>query len=249
MTKTIFLTSSLDCTVKNDDGTKTAQKFTNKNHIQEKFKKYIKNFNNFLYVASVEDNAENNDLYFNLAKQSFNLTMPFKNYYLLDGRTKDKAKELINKADFIFLCGGHVPTQNKFFNNINLAELLKDYNGVICGASAGSMNCAKTVYSAPELEGETLDPNYKKYLNGLGLTNINIIPHFDDIKDTYLDGKHYLNEILLPDSHNHSIIAYSDGTYILIDEKTATIYGKAFLLKNGNIKQISTYKKTLKNFL
>lgn len=249
MSKTIFLTSSLDASFKDENGNKFAQKFTNQNHIQENFKKHIKRFDNFLYVASIENSPENNDIYFNIAKQSFDLTMPFKNYYLLDGRTKDKAKELINKADFIFLCGGHVPTQNKFFNNINLAELLKDYNGVICGASAGSMNCAKVVYSAPELEGEAIDKNYIRYLKGLNLTDINIIPHFDDIKDTYLDGKHYLNEILLPDSFSNPIIAYSDGTYILIKNNIATIYGKAFFIKNGKIKQICSHKKTLKNII
>lgn len=246
MPKTIFLTSSLDLSYEDELGNKFAHKFTKLNKLQENFKKFIKKFDNFLYVASVEDNNENNDYYFNLAKQSFNLTLPFKNYYLLDGRTKHKAKELIEKADFIFLCGGHVPTQNKFFNNINLAELLKTYSGVICGASAGSMNCANTVYSAPELEGEASNKNFKRYLPGLNLTNINIIPHFKDVKNTYLDGKHFLNNILLPDSYNHKIYCYSDGAYILINNNTATIYGTSYLLENGNLKKISTKTHKIK---
>ena len=229
MSKTIFLTSSLDLSFEDELGIKHAHKFTNLNKLQENFKKFIKKFDNFLYVASIENNNENNDFRFELTKQSFNLTMPFKKYYLLDGRTKNKAKELINKADFIFLCGGHVPTQNEFFTKIGLKELLKNYNGVICGSSAGSMNCANIVYAAPELEGEATNPNFERYINGLGLTNINIIPHFDDVKNTYLDGKHFLNDILLTDSFKKEIVAFSDGTYILINNKALTIFGRHLL--------------------
>ena len=245
MSKTIFLTSSLDLSCEDKFNNKVAHKFTSKNKIQENFKKFIKKYENFLYVASIENNYENNDAYFNLAKQSFNLTMPFKNYYLLDGRTKQKTKDLIDKADFIFLCGGHVPTQNKFFNEINLKELLKNYNGVICGASAGSMNCAKIVYSAPELPGEAIDKNFKRYLKGLDLTNINIIPHFNSVKNTCLDGKHFLNEILLPDSFNSPIVAFSDGTYILISNNKSTIFGTAYLIDKGNLSKICRQKKVL----
>ena len=66
MPKTIFLTSSLDLSFEDDNGTKLAHKFTNLNGIQKKFKEHIKNFNNFLYVASIENDNKNNDLYFNL---------------------------------------------------------------------------------------------------------------------------------------------------------------------------------------
>lgn len=245
MSKTIFLTSSLDLSREDENGIKRAHKFTDKNHIQDNFKKHIKKYDNFLYIASIEDDFQNNDEHFERAKQSFNMTIPFKNYFLLDGRTKEKAKKFINMADFIFLCGGHVPTQNKFFAKIKLDELLKNYNGVICGSSAGSMNSAKVVYSAPELDGEAIDPNYKRYLSGLGLTTINIIPHFDDIKNTSLDGKHVLNDILLPDSFKNEIYAYSDGTYIMLNDNIATVFGEAYLIKNGKIKKLCKRKKKL----
>ena len=83
-------------------------------------------------------------------------------------------------------------------------------------------------------------------MNGLGLTKINIMPHFDDVKNEILDGKHFLNEILLPDSFKKPIIAFSDGTYILIKDNTATIFGSAYEIKNGKIKQICKTKKVLK---
>ena len=36
----------------------------------------------------------------------------------------------------------------------------------------------------------------------------------------------------------HEIIALTDGSYILIDEKSNTLYGEAYILKDGKIKQI-----------
>ena len=49
------------------------------------------------------------------------------------------------------------------------------------------MNCADTVYAGPELEGEAIDPLYERWITGLGLTDINIFPHFQSLKDDYLD--------------------------------------------------------------
>jgi len=233
----IFLTSSLDLYDK-VDGIRIPRAFPNENGIIDEFKKCIKKYDNFVFVASVEDNYEVTDMYSNCTFSSFNKTLPFKNYYVLDGRTKDDAEELIREADFIFLCGGHVPTQNKFFNNINLRELIKNTDAVICGGSAGSMNSADVVYCPPELEGEAIDSNFQKYYRGLGLTNINIFPHFSDIKDEYVDGKNNLNDIIIPDSYKHQILTISDGSYILIKDGKTYIYGDAQLFNKGEMEQI-----------
>ena len=117
---TIFLTSCLDTYDKDINGNRIAKHFGNKNNILDNLKKYIKKFDNFLFVASDEYNTEYTDLYANAIFESFDMTLPFKKYEILDIRTEDKIDDLINKADFIFLCGGHLPTQNKFFNKINL---------------------------------------------------------------------------------------------------------------------------------
>ncbi|MCF0168229.1 MAG: hypothetical protein HUJ93_06290, partial [Bacteroidales bacterium] len=59
---------------------------------------------------------------------------------MLDRKLAPKTEELVADADLVFLCGGHVPTQNAFFCEIELRKILKDYKGVIIGCSAGSMN-------------------------------------------------------------------------------------------------------------
>ena len=104
--------------------------------------------------------------------------MPFSHVTLLDNRTADQAERIIRDADVLILAGGHVPTQNAFFQRIRLRELVAGFDGAIMGISAGTMNCAETVYAQPEMPGESIDPDYERFLPGLGLTELNILPHY-----------------------------------------------------------------------
>ena len=135
--KTIILTSYLDFYEKDEQGNKVAHNFGNDNGILDCLKANTNKCDNFLFVGNGME-GEKTDAYFKLACESFELTMPFKNYYFLSPKTKDKAKELVENADFIFLCGGHLPTQNKFFNEIRLKELLKNTKRL---KSLGNMVC------------------------------------------------------------------------------------------------------------
>ena len=239
-----ILTSYIDLYDKDEEGKRYAKNFGNANKILDNIKKYVKKYDNFLFVASNESDFETTDLYANVTFESFNMTLPFNNYYVLDSRIEDKIDELIESADLIFLCGGHVPTQNKFFNNINLKEKIKNTNALIIGGSAGAMYMADVVYCPPELEGEAIDPNFNKIYKGLGLTNINIFPHYDEIKDYLVDGIHVINEIVTPDSFKYDIYAINNGSYILIDDKNY-LYGEAYLIKDGKIKKINDNDKII----
>ncbi len=234
-----ILASDLYMYDKNEEGIRIAKKIENQNSILDNLKKYIKKYDNFLYIPSDGYNYEITDMYLSVIKESFNLTLPFKNYKILDNRTINKIDEMLKEADLIFLSGGHVPTQNKFFNDINLKDKLKNTDSLIIGLSAGSMNMAKDVYSIPELTGESIDKDFKRTLPGLGLTNINVLPHYNEIKNTTLDDKDYIKDIVLPDTYERKVYALNDGSYILIDGKSY-LYGEAYILKDGKIKQINT---------
>ena len=194
---------------------------------------------NFLFVASSETDFDATDIYAKVTFDSFKKTFPFENYDILDGRTKKRTKELVEKADLIFLSGGHVPTQNKFFQNINLKDIVKNTNALIIGQSAGSMNSADVVYAQPELEGEVMDPTYQRYLKGLGLTKISVLPHFEQELGAVIDGKDILTEVSLPDSKTRPFIAFSDGAFIYDNGKSQKMHGKAFLFKDGEYSQIA----------
>ncbi|MBE5768743.1 MAG: dipeptidase E [Clostridiales bacterium] len=152
---------------------------------------------------------------------------------VLDGRNPAEAPELVKQADLLFLCGGHVPTQNRFFAEINLRELLKDFDGVVIGFSAGSMNCAEEVYAMPEEPGEAIDPAYERFLPGLGLTPISIIPHYDYLKNATLDGLRVMEDIGCPDSMGRMFLLLPDGSYVVSMGEESALFGEAYLLRDG----------------
>ena len=136
------------------------------------------------------------------------------------------------------LSGGHVPSQNRFFKEIGLKDRLADFDGLLIAWSAGSMNCADIVYAGPELEGEAIDPNYERWISGLGLTRINIFPHFQSLRNEWLDGLRLIEDITFEDSMGHEIIALNDGTYITIEDGVTTLFGEAYRIKDGKMELI-----------
>jgi len=136
------------------------------------------------------------------------------------------------------LGGGHVPTQNRFLEEINLRSILAHYSGVIMGISAGSMNCADIVYAQPEESGESIDPNYKRFIKGLGLTQTQILPHYQKVCHNILDGKRLYEDITLSDSLGHTFYVLVDGSYLIRENGTEIIRGESYKISNGTIKKI-----------
>ena len=155
-------------------------------------------------------------------------------FHLIDQRYQDFDRHTLQQYDVIILAGGHVPTQNSFFKKIQLREKIADFQGLIIVISSGSMNSADLVYCQPEEEGESVDPHFQRWIPGLNLTNINIIPHYQMVKDRYLDGVRLYEDITYPDSINHRFIVLVDGSYILIDNSTY-VYGESYIIENGAI--------------
>ena len=102
-----------------------------------------------------------------------------------------------------------------------------------------------TVYAQPELEGESIDKEYERFLSGLGITNLMILPHYQDIKDDILDGQRLFEDITYSDSYGREFYALEDGSYFLIENKSITLFGAAHLIKDGNIKQICEKDKSV----
>ena len=149
----------------------------------------------------------------------------------------EKAREL-SGYDFVILGGGHVPTENAFFRRIGLAEGFGGFNGIAMGISAGTMNCARVVYAQPELPGEAADPGYKRFIPGLGLTEYNLLPHFNAVKNDVLDGMRLIEDIAFADSMGRTFYAITDGSYLLQTEDMAEIRGEAYMIRDGAITKV-----------
>jgi peptidase E len=155
-----------------------------------------------------------------------------------DARNASQFPELLKDRDVIILGGGHVPTQNAFFQQIGLKNMIQNYEGIVIGISAGTMNSAKTVYAQPEIEGESIDSEYQRFIPGLGLTEVMIIPHYQQVKNYYLDGKRVFEDITYPDSMGRKFYALVDGSYVLVQDGKTELYGEAYLIQDGKLTQI-----------
>ena len=199
-----------------------------------------------LYIASSPDEFERNAHYSRDMVDAFaEAGMTFRELRILQRNTMDRAEQWIGWSDLIILAGGHVPTQNAFFREMKLSELLRGYKGVIMGISAGTMNCAAMVYAQPEMPGESVDPDYKRFIPGLGLTYLNILPHYQQVKDDILDGKRLYEDITFADSFGHSFLVLTDGSYVKVNNSSSVLHGEAYLLEEGNMWQICSNDQKL----
>ena len=224
---TLFLTSSPFV-----DGADRAI-LSNANGFIDRLREALPPYCRMLFVCS---DPERHDLACQFAADVFGACADagiwFSSLNVLDGENADDAQTLVENSDFIVLSGGHVPTQNAFFQDIRLRDILEGYPGVVMGISAGSMNAADEVYVQPEEEGES-SPDFPRFAPGLALTEVNILPHYQKVKDNILDGLRLFEDITYADSFGHTFFALPDGSYFYQDDDQLLLLGKAFLFRDG----------------
>lgn len=209
------------------------------NRFIDNLKKFWKKDARALFIAADPDNYDNNDLMAGIFEKNIPMSgLSLSKMDICDSRNPEIGRELRDNYDFVILSGGHVPTENKFINKIKLKDSLKDYEGILMTISAGSMNCAGEVYAMPELEGESVDVNYKRYLEGLSLTDIQVIPHYQYLKEQSIDGSRMIEDIAAGDSFGKKYYMLNDGSYIMIKDGVTTLYGEAYTLSDGVITKI-----------
>ena len=227
----VMLTSSLGGSSK-VNGIRVPSVLIQRNGLLDNLKSIWITDANVLIICADPSDYEKNDSVYDCLKESLPMSgLSISHIEGCDDRNPSVVESLAH-IDVLILAGGHVPTQNKFMHKLCLRERLRDYHGIVVAWSAGSMNCANTVYAGPELEGEAIDPLYQRWIKGLGLTEINIFPHFQSLKDDYLDGLRLIEDITYADSMGHEIIALNDGSYIMLEDGKATLYGEAYMIKD-----------------
>ena len=211
------------------------------NGFVERLQKALPKWPRVLLIAADPGNHDSVCRFGNEMARAFReFGFPMGAFFTLDGSNADEAPFLVACSDLIILMGGHVPTQNAFFRELSLRQLLEGYEGCVMGISAGTMNCADVVYAQPEEPGEAIDPDYEKFIPGLGLTEVNILPHYQQVKDYMLDGMRLYEDITYTDSMGHLFFALPDGSYYYQDEERAAFYGKIYRLENGIFEQLTS---------
>lgn len=234
---TLFLTSHIGGSIKKD-GQRIPSSLITDNHLVDNLRARWPKRARVLFIAANPNNVEKSESYRSAFLYAFPFhSMSIETYAICDCRNMDVVEKLPD-FDAIILSGGHVPTQNSFFQQICLKEKMKDYSGIIIGISAGTMNCAEIVYAHPELEGEAVDPKYQRFIPGLGLTKRMILPHYQMIKDDVLDKLRVFEDIAYPDSYGREFYALNDGSYVISENGVETLYGEAYRIKDGQISMI-----------
>ena len=198
-----------------------------------------------LYVCSSPERPDLNCLFGADIFMAFaNAGIHFSAYQVLDRRNAHRGAQLVVDSDLIVLAGGHVPTQNAFFQQIGLRRLLQGHPGVVMGISAGSMNSADPVYAQPEEPGESA-PDFARFLPGLGLSRVQILPHYQKCKDMTVDGLRLFEDITYADSVGHTFYALPDFSYIVDDGRFATLFGEGYRIQNGILERLTSHGDAL----
>ena len=158
-------------------------------------------------------------------------------HLVLDTRNEDKAVQLLEEYDVVILMGGYVPLQNEFFQKIQLREKIQKFDGIIIGISAGSMNSADVVYVQPEYD-EDVREDFVKFREGLNLTKVQILPHYQKIKDDVLKGKRLFEDITYADSMGNEFYALVDGSFVRVQNGESRLFGEAYRIKDGQIELV-----------
>lgn len=237
-----ILTSSLGGQVK-IDGKRIPAKLPETNGLLKCIKDVWKKDSKVMIISGSPEYFDKNDSVLFCLKGAFSLSELGTSEVLMCDERNKEIIERLPEIDVLILAGGHVPTQNSFMKTIGLKERLQSWDGLLIAWSAGSMNCAEMVYAGPELPGEAIDPNYQRWICGLGITKTNIFPHFETLKDEMLDGMRLIEDITYSDSMGHEIIALNNGSFIVVDNGTEVLYGGAYSIKNGEQRQICTDDK------
>ena len=186
------------------------------NETQGKYlKKDIKNNSKIVFISSIADAYEKNDLKFNNFIESFEkIGITFNSSSLIDNRkTNLEAKTLVDEADIVFLMGGSPILQMNFIKEYSLINEIKNKK-IVIGVSAGAINQSnKVVYID-----ETYEDRVLKY-DGLGLVDINIYPHLvwsnvDYLKEVF-EVSNYVPITILP---NDSFVRIENNDILYVGE-------------------------------
>jgi len=166
-------------------------------------------------------------------------------HLVLDTRNEDKAVQLLEEYDVVILMGGYVPLQNEFFQKIQFREKIRKFEGIIIGISAGSMNSADVVYVQPEYDEDVWD-DFAKFREGLNLTKVQILPHYQKIKDDVLKGKRLFEDITYADSMGNEFYALVDGSFVRVQNGESRLFGEAYRSKDGQIERVCEKGKNIR---
>ncbi|MCL2884161.1 MAG: Type 1 glutamine amidotransferase-like domain-containing protein [Oscillospiraceae bacterium] len=183
-----------------------------------------------LFIASDPHGFQKTDEYAARIFRFFHESgMLFDRYAILDARMPDGEQiNAITEASCVFLMGGTTLRQLDYLNAQNLIEPLRRHTGMVIGMSAGAINMAKRSVLA--------NPDFPpvKIFEGIGLTDISVVPHFGD------KTAEYIQTGILPLTADGTIYGLCDDAVIVLKDGTETHSGTICKLTPNTITYLSS---------
>jgi cyanophycinase-like exopeptidase len=139
--------------------------------------------------------------------------------------SKEKAHQLIQQADVIFLLGGYPIQQNDFLYAYDLRSPIRKSEAILIGASAGAFNLSKQWIASSNFGFEIDHPTM---YNGIGIDSFSILSHFD--LQNHLST---IREDLSKLSYVLPVYASNKDCAIRVDDEQITSSGEIYLIENG----------------
>ncbi|MCM1404010.1 MAG: Type 1 glutamine amidotransferase-like domain-containing protein [Prevotella sp.] len=224
-----FITSKFKHYEKDEHGVRVPCVIPDENGILTLLRKHLKRRECLLVIANDPNDSVLNDAVADVLDKAFQMTgISFRQVKILDIRSVGQAASLIQNADLIFLCGGEVLRQLKFLQQIDFKTLIQNYNGIVITVSAASMCLTSTICNFPESASELNQP---RFVQGLGMVDLHMIPHFDGETLTYqgtTDLPNLVQDYLLPYSDHAHVCGLPNGSFIVFDGMTLQYWGKHY---------------------
>ncbi|MCL1794194.1 MAG: Type 1 glutamine amidotransferase-like domain-containing protein [Oscillospiraceae bacterium] len=146
----------------------------------------------------------------------------------LDNRKVENGyKNVVENASCVFMLGGYVQAQQDFLKEHGLIESLKNHNGVIIGMSAGAINMGSYSVIA------NLKHPPASTLEGIGLVDITVIPHFNRVDIPYLTKE------VFPLTNRSFIYGICDDAAIIIQDNLTKYFGTIYKITPNNIQLLT----------
>lgn len=172
---------------------------------------------NLVFIVSDFADLEGNPRWAAEVRRQFEeIGIRFSGFKIIDHSVSaDQAADAIRQAQIVWLSGGDTCRQMESFRAYHLRERLQEFDGIVIGMSAGSINMADRVVLARDVRENT--PEMQIY-QGLGLVQINIEPHLNPS-----DTEHQRD--IWEASHHAPVYGLFDGSFILVDGEKTVLFG------------------------
>lgn len=188
--------------------------------LQSKYlSKDLRNCNNILFVPSDYDDEKYTIYKDKIISWFDNIGISFKENHLVS------LDDELNDYDVIFLMGGNPIKQIEIINKINLKNLINKAKVVIV-VSAGAINLSNEAIYYNDYSEKI------EIYDGIGLTDINVYPHFD------INNKEFLEEVKMV-SKIKALIALPNESFIKLDDEQIEFCGDCYKVANDNIIEIN----------